>query len=146
MPTKKQLSNLVPFSDLTQTQHREIVKKAVEARKSNITLRKNIKLILECASELSAADYAEEFAKIGIIIDKNDTFLELLAKVLNKRMIADPNVRVQDIMNFFKFYAEFTGQTNPEPETRRFIDVPEAREPVIVKFVDDDDDEKQPAN
>lgn len=134
------------FKNMPADRQREIAKKGSDAFAEYARKKKTIRLMFEAMVEMNTQYFIEDFQKAGICVSPNDNFIDLVFKLMNKKIATDPSVKLQDLMNFVDFYAKYTGQTNPEPETRRFIDVPEAREPVIVKFVDDDDDEKQPAN
>jgi len=99
--------------------------------------QKTIKQILENMAEMNAPlALRRELKKAGIHLDKDDSMLETIVKVLCVKVIS--SVKVTDIMKFLDFYAKYTGQDKQEPE-RRFVDVPDARIPVIVKIMDDEE-------
>lgn len=134
-------NNLIPLSDLTNSEQTEIQKKGAIASVIARKRKKAIKDAYLLFGELPPAPIvANLFTQSGVNVQKNDSLVDCVLKLMQIKFFS-PDTKLADLIKWMDHYIKTTGQdiVEHEPE-RRFIDVPEAREPVqivITKHVDE---------
>lgn len=102
--------NLRPYSSLSEKEQRELTSKggkaSVEARRRKKTLRELFETFGESKPNKVVI---EQFEKLGIPVDEDDTMLTCMMKWAGVKSVAK-GTKIGDLLKFFEVFAKYTGQ------------------------------------
>lgn len=102
--------NLRPYSSLSEKEQRELTSKggkaSVEARRRKKTLRELFETFGESKPNKVVI---EQFNKLGIPVDEDDTMLTCMMKWAGVKSVAK-GTKMGDLLKFFEVFGKYTGQ------------------------------------
>lgn len=102
--------NLRPYSSLSEKEQRELTSKggkaSVEARRKKKTLRELFETFGESKPNRVVV---EQFEKLGIPVEDDDTMLTCMMKWAGVKSVAK-GTKMGDLLKFFEVFGRFTGQ------------------------------------